>query len=94
LASFSASRFWSSFFAFAMSLLLVQLTLPWFNEIADKDISASCGVIRCSGRLGIGFSLITGLVAGSYPAFYLSGFSAGESFERHFPGGSLCVDAA
>lgn len=59
--------------AFILSLVLVQLTLPFFNGIADKKI-----VILWSNPLfwsaGILFTLITGLIAGSYPALYLSSF--------------------
>ncbi|GAC1307106.1 MAG: ABC transporter permease [Mucilaginibacter sp.] len=59
--------------AFALSLLLVQLSLPFFNAVADKEMS----VLWSSSLfwiLSIGFTLITGLITGSYPAFYLSSF--------------------
>ncbi|MFC4874582.1 ABC transporter permease [Negadavirga shengliensis] len=59
--------------AFALSILLVQLALPWFNEVADKQMT----VLWTSPLFwltGIGFTFFTGLVAGSYPAFYLSAF--------------------
>ncbi|MBO0948232.1 ABC transporter permease [Fibrella forsythiae] len=59
--------------AFVLSVLLVQLMLPAFNQIADKQLSilwASPLFWLC----GLGFSLLTGGVAGSYPAFYLSSF--------------------
>ena len=61
-------------FAFVLSLLLVQLVLPFFNDVAGKKIS-----ILWSNPLfwllGIGFSIVTGLIAGSYPALYLSSFN-------------------
>jgi ABC-type antimicrobial peptide transport system permease subunit len=61
------------FFSFLISIALVQLILPFFNEVADKKMS-----ILWSNPLfwlmGIGFSLLTGIIAGSYPAIYLSGF--------------------
>jgi ABC-type antimicrobial peptide transport system permease subunit len=60
-------------FAFLFSIFLVNLSIPFFNEVANKKIS-----IRWSEPLfwlaGLGFSLFTGLIAGSYPAFYLSSF--------------------
>lgn len=59
--------------AFIVSLLLVQLSLPVFNEVADKKLT----ILRSNPLfwgLGLGFSLLTGLIAGSYPAFYLSAF--------------------
>ncbi len=59
--------------AFVLSLLLVQLSLPWFNTIAEKDISIlwTNPVFWFAAIL---FIIITGLIAGSYPAFYLSSF--------------------
>ena len=62
-------------FAFGFALLLLVLILPLFNEVADKQISMPWlnPVFWVSG---IGFSLITGLIAGSYPALYLSSFQA------------------
>jgi putative ABC transport system permease protein len=59
--------------AFLLSLILVQLSLPWFNKIAEKDVS----ILWTSPAFwftAIVFIVITGLVAGSYPAFYLSSF--------------------
>ncbi|NIJ51827.1 ABC transporter permease [Dyadobacter arcticus] len=59
--------------AFGISLLLALLIMPFFNEVAAKKIS-----IPWSNAwfwlAGFGFSFITGVVAGSYPAFYLSSF--------------------
>jgi putative ABC transport system permease protein len=57
--------------AFMLSLLLVVTALPLFNEVADKSIA-----IPWSNPIFwlslVGFSLVTGLIAGSYPALYLS----------------------
>src|ERR1700722_13445036 len=70
---FSESLF-TAFIAFSGCLLLVLLILPWFNTIAGKKI-----VIPWENPLfwliGLGFSAVTGLIAGSYPALYLSSFS-------------------
>jgi putative ABC transport system permease protein len=60
-------------FAFIAALILVVLILPLFNQLSGKQM-----IILWSSPwfwvLGIGFSLFTGLVAGSYPALYLSSF--------------------
>ncbi len=61
------------FLAFLISLLLVQLSLPFFNDVADKQMSILWNN-PLFWILSIGFSLITGLITGSYPAFYLSSF--------------------
>ena len=59
--------------AFIVSLGFVYLALPMFNEVADKKITLlwSSSVFWL---IGIGFSLLTGIIAGSYPALYLSSF--------------------
>lgn len=60
-------------FAFFFSIVLVQLILPWFNDMASKKM-----VIMWANPffwlIGIGFTLLTGIIAGSYPALYLSSF--------------------
>ena len=64
-----------AFLAFILSLGLARLTLPWFNEIAGKTI-AIAWTSPWLWSAGLGFSLLTGLLAGSYPALYLSSFRA------------------
>jgi hypothetical protein len=60
--------------SFGCSIFLVQLVLPWFNEVADKEMT-----ILWNNPLfwlaGLAFTLITGILAGSYPALYLSSFN-------------------
>jgi putative ABC transport system permease protein len=70
---FSESLF-TALIAFAGSLLLVLLTLPWFNTIAGKKINIPWEN-PVFWAIGLGFAALTGLVAGSYPALYLSSFS-------------------
>ncbi|MBO0952850.1 ABC transporter permease [Fibrella forsythiae] len=59
--------------AFILALLLVQLSLPFFNQIASKQIQLPWQN-PYFWAIGLGFSLLTGLVAASYPALYLSSF--------------------
>jgi ABC-type antimicrobial peptide transport system permease subunit len=62
-----------AFLAFILAVILVQLALPWFNELAGKDIHFPFSSFLFWGGAAI-LTLITGLIAGSYPAFYLSSF--------------------
>src|SRR5450432_516492 len=62
-----------AFLAFILSLLLVQLSLPFFNNLSDKQMSIAWGN-PLFWLLSTGFILFTGIIAGSYPAFYLSSF--------------------
>ncbi|HVY75030.1 MAG TPA: ABC transporter permease, partial [Puia sp.] len=59
--------------AFLFATVLTLLFLPFFNRLSGKAIVIPWGnpVFWC---IALGFTLFTGIVAGSYPAFYLSGF--------------------
>ena len=62
-----------TFAAFALSILVVQLVFPSFNTLTQGNISIPYG----SGTfwmIMLAYVLITGLLAGSRPAFYLSSF--------------------
>jgi len=70
---FLSESFLVVFLAFALSILLVAVSLPWFNELADKRLSIPFSE-PVFWLLNIIFIAITGLLAGAYPAFYLSAF--------------------
>jgi ABC-type antimicrobial peptide transport system permease subunit len=59
--------------AFAIAILLAQLLLPAYNGLVEKEL-----FINYSSKefwtISFGAILITGIVSGSYPAFYLSSF--------------------
>ena len=57
-----------------ISVLIVTLVLPMINSITGKDLSINSSnvIFIIAAMLAVG--LITGLVAGSYPAFFLSSF--------------------
>ena len=59
--------------AFIASLLIVFLLLPWFNKVTVKEITLPFNQ-PIFWLVSFAFILITGLLAGSYPAFYLSSF--------------------
>jgi putative ABC transport system permease protein len=75
-------------FAFGLSLLISQLFLPWFNEMADKKMhipwASSAFWITC-----LGFALITAIVSASYPALYLSSFEPVKVLKGSFKTGRL-----
>ncbi len=59
--------------AFVFSILLVSLSLSWFNQVADKQMKLPFGnPLFWLGMLA--FILVTGFMSGLYPAFYLSSF--------------------
>jgi ABC-type antimicrobial peptide transport system permease subunit len=62
------------FFALLIALLLVLIALSPFNDIAGKQVSIPYAN-PIFWLLLISFSLLTGFLAGSYPALYLSSFN-------------------
>ena len=75
IAQFFSESFLVVIVAFILALILVIIFVPFFNDVADKKLSLlwTNPVFWISGLL---FCLFTGLVAGSYPALYLSSFQA------------------
>ena len=59
--------------AFVLSLCIISLAMPYFNVLVDKDIGIPIGNIYF-WIFSLGFIVVTALLAGSYPAFYLSSF--------------------
>jgi putative ABC transport system permease protein len=59
--------------SFIVALLLSGLLLPYFNSLSQKNLSLPWSSTSF-WLTAIGFTILTGLVAGSYPALYLSRF--------------------
>jgi putative ABC transport system permease protein len=73
IGQFLAESILVAFFSFLLSLAFVQLLLPFFNGLSGKQMTIPWDN-SLFWILGTGFTLITGLLAGSYPAFYFSSF--------------------
>jgi predicted permease len=71
-----------SFISLIFAMLLVQLFLPLFNELSGKELSFSLvdPFIVISLIL---VTLFTGIIAGSYPALYLSSFRPVKVMKSH-----------
>jgi putative ABC transport system permease protein len=59
--------------AYVIALIIVLLCIEGFNELARKEIVFPWGSSSFWG-ISVGFIIFTGLLAGSYPALYLSSF--------------------
>ena len=62
-----------SLLAFVLAIGWVLLALSFFNTLADKDMHLPWAQ-PLFWLMALSFTVFTGLLAGSYPAFYLSGF--------------------
>jgi putative ABC transport system permease protein len=72
--------------ASALALLLVQLALPAFNAMAGDEVRVPYGSWMFWAIMA-GYVLVTGLLAGSRPAFYLSGFRPVKVLKGAFKAG-------
>jgi len=71
-----------SFVSLFLAVTLVDLFLPTFNSLQGKEMS-----LLQSGNVWIylfflGVAVVTGFAAGSYPAFFLSGFKPARVLKR------------
>jgi putative ABC transport system permease protein len=64
-----------SIFGLLISIVLVQLALPSFNRLAGKEFDSG-HLMSSAVLLGLlGIIIVTGIIAGSFPAFILSAFN-------------------
>src|SRR6185312_5568922 len=64
-----------TFFAMLCAYLLIFIFLPYFNQLAEKNISFTYFLQPPSILTMVGISMVTGILAGIYPAFFLSSFN-------------------
>jgi putative ABC transport system permease protein len=77
-------------FASILALGVVQLVLPWFNHVAGKEMTIPWAD-PVFWILGLAFAGITAIVAGSYPALYLSSFRPVKVLKGAFKAGRLAA---
>ncbi len=74
IAQFYGESMLLAFIGLIIAIVVVMLLLNEFNDLSDKDIALS-SLINWNIILGaLGITIITGILAGSYPALYLSAF--------------------
>ncbi|MBD2701187.1 ABC transporter permease [Spirosoma sp. BT702] len=84
IIQFLGESFLLCFIAFALAVLLVILVLPTFNQLSNKALTFS---YLLDIKLIIGYValfIITGLLAGFYPAIVLSGYNPVQSLYSRF----------
>ncbi len=73
IAQFLGESVLISFIAGILAIVIVQLSLPGFNLLVSKQLKIDYGNPAYWG-FSMLFIIVTGLIAGSYPAFFLSAF--------------------
>lgn len=72
ILQFLSESMFLTFLSLIIALVLIVLLLPQFNQITGKELSLNPDMRLVLTILAI--TLLTGIIAGSYPALYLSGF--------------------
>ncbi len=90
IAQFFAESFLVVIISFCLALLIVSVALPWFNMISQKAMllpwqTAKFWMVCAS------FIFITGMLAGSYPALYLSSFNPLKIMKGSFRAGRFAA---
>lgn len=67
--------------AMVLSLGIIQLTLPLFNTLANKDIQLTSENLYYVVASLLLVTLVAGIAAGSYPAFFLSSFQPARALK-------------
>jgi putative ABC transport system permease protein len=78
IAQFLSESFILSFVALIFAIFIIKLSLPYFNNLLGAGLSLSLFSSWVTIPLLILFSLFVGVLAGSYPAFFLSSFNPYE----------------
>ena len=99
IAQFLSESMLVTFISAIIALTLVWMILPVFNQIADTNINLTTASLSWFVPTLAGVVLIIGLIAGAYPAFYLSAFKPilvlkgklASGFKRSFLRGFLVV---
>jgi len=83
IAQFLGESVMMSLIAFVFAILFTELLIPAFNSVSGKNLSLNYSniVIVLAFLL---LSVLTGLLAGSYPAFYLSSFNPAKVLKGKF----------
>jgi putative ABC transport system permease protein len=78
-----------SFMSLTIALLLSWLVLPFVSSLSGQDLSINLARVPWLIPGLIGFALFVGLLAGSYPALFLSAFRPAQVLKGNLKAGSV-----
>jgi putative ABC transport system permease protein len=78
-----------TFISALLALIIVSFLMPLFNEITGKSVSFTTSQYSTAILLFISGSILIGIVAGIYPAFYLSASKASALYKSEKTGGKI-----
>ena len=75
-----------SLVAMAFAVILVELSLPWFNRMMDLNLNIESVHNHYLFPMVLGLALFVGVLSGTYPALFLSRFKPVEGIKGDFLG--------
>lgn len=90
ILQFFAESFFTVLIAFFVTLVLAQVALPFFNRVAQKDLHIPWGN-PLFWLASTAFLALTGLIAGSYPSFYLAAINPLKAIKGTFKAGRMAA---
>ncbi len=75
IGQFLSESFVISAFAVALAVLIAAVAMPWYRDLTGRDLAMPWGSLVFWLSLAGGTALVS-LLAGSYPAFFLSAFDS------------------
>jgi putative ABC transport system permease protein len=78
IVQFLSESFILSFFSLILALIFIKATLPYFNNLLGASLNLKLFSTWYTIPVLILFSVLVGLLSGSYPSFYLSSFNPYE----------------
>ena len=79
-----------SFLAGILAIIIVQISLPAFGTLTDKKLFVDYSDLSFWIR-ALGFIILTGVIAGSYPAFFMSSFNPSKVLKGTFKAANALV---
>jgi len=86
IGQFLGESLFTAGLAFGIAIAIAALSLPFFNDLSAKEMSFPWTSLPFWAS-AIAFTGLTGLIAGSYPAFYLSSFRPVKVLKGAFKAG-------
>jgi ABC-type antimicrobial peptide transport system permease subunit len=91
MAQFISESIILAFLSGVIAVIIVQLVLPAFNNLVQKHLVIEYGN-PVWWLCAIGFIVFTGVLAGSYPAFFLSSFQPVKTLKGTFKAANRIVN--
>jgi putative ABC transport system permease protein len=84
VTQFLSESFILSFISLIFALIFIKVTLPYFNNLLGTNLALNLFASWYAIPVLIIFSVLVGILAGSYPAFFLSAFNPYEVLKGNF----------